>query len=87
MEKFYPWYYNHPRPQRTGLPSNLGYGGNYFNVGLSETSSLGLSKDVAVGSVRAVIIRTGFSTHGINMGQRYLQLFVNRPSFLPFSVV
>ena len=26
--------------------------------------------------MKAVIIRTGFSTHGMNMGQRYLQLFV-----------
>ena len=75
-EKFYPWYYNHPRPQPTGLPSNLGYGGNYFDVRLSGASLSGLSKEAAAGSANAVIIRTGFSTHGINMGQRYLQLFV-----------
>ncbi len=41
-------------------------------MGLSGASLLGLLKDVAVRSVRAVIIRTGFSTHWINMGQRYL---------------
>src|SRR5258708_100703 len=78
-EKFYPWYYNLLHPQPTGLPSHLGYGGNYFNVGLSGVSLLGLSKNVAVRSVRAVIIQTGFSTHGINMGQHYLQLFVILP--------
>jgi len=73
-EKFYPWYYNLARPQPTDLPSQLGYGGNYFNVGLSGASLLGLSKGVAVTRARAVIIRPGFSTHGVNMGQRYLQL-------------
>jgi hypothetical protein len=71
-ERFYPWYYEKHRPEPQGLPSNLTYGGAYFNVSLSATdldSNAGNIKNT-----KAVVIRTGFSTHAFNMGQRVLQL-------------
>ncbi|KAF8334888.1 glyoxal oxidase N-terminus-domain-containing protein [Cantharellus anzutake] len=75
-EKFYPWYYSNPRPQPiSGLPDRLGYGGNYFDVRVARGAGLqGLAPVVAAGKTKVVIIRTGFSTHAMNMGQRYLQL-------------
>jgi hypothetical protein len=71
-ERFYPWYYASRRPEPTGLPSNISYGGAYFDIQLSK-------EDVQAGAVdlektKVVVIRTGFSTHAINFGQRYVQL-------------
>ncbi|KAF8334884.1 glyoxal oxidase N-terminus-domain-containing protein, partial [Cantharellus anzutake] len=74
-EKFFPWYYNHARPQPIGaIPGRLSYGGNFFTIRLRGASLQGLTPGVAATRSKAVIIRTGFSTHGVNMGQRYLQL-------------
>jgi len=71
-ERFYPWYYNLTRPQPTGLINPIGYGGSYFNVNLTKAD---LQDSVAnVNSTKAIIIRTGFSTHGLAMGQRYIEL-------------
>ncbi|EPT04572.1 hypothetical protein FOMPIDRAFT_281602 [Fomitopsis schrenkii] len=72
VEKFYPLYYNERRPQPQGLPNKLSYGGPYFNVSLSAQD---LGGDVnAVTNTSVIVIRTGFSTHTMNMGQRYVQL-------------
>jgi hypothetical protein len=72
VERFYPSYYNERRPQPTGLLSALGYGGPAFDVSLSSDDLGGDAHNAANASV--VLIRTGFSTHGMNMGQRFLQL-------------
>ncbi|KAJ7320899.1 DUF1929-domain-containing protein [Mycena albidolilacea] len=72
VERFYPSYYNARRPQPTGLLSALGYGGPAFDVQLDADDLGGDAHNAANASV--VIIRTGFSTHGMNMGQRFLQL-------------
>ncbi|TFY58824.1 hypothetical protein EVJ58_g6182 [Rhodofomes roseus] len=72
VEKFYPLYYNERRPEPQGLPSQLSYGGPYFNVSLSA-QDLGGNVS-AVESTTVIVIRTGFSTHTMNMGQRYVQL-------------
>ncbi|KAJ6489515.1 glyoxal oxidase [Mycena vitilis] len=72
VEKFYPSYYNERRPQPTGLLSMLGYGGDAFDVGLDADDLGGDAQNAANASV--VIIRPGFSTHAMNMGQRFLQL-------------
>lgn len=72
VEKFYPWYYDSRRPEPQGLPSTLSYGGNYFDVQLSKDDI----KDgaLALEKTKVVVIRTGFSTHAINFGQRMVQL-------------
>jgi len=71
-EYFYPDYYNLPRPQPQGLPATISYGGNSFDITLSQTD---VGSDSSILSVtKVVLIRPGFSTHAINMGQRYVQL-------------
>jgi len=72
VETFYPSYYNQRRPEPQGLPQQLAYGGDYFNVSLTSDDLSGDVKNVQNTSV--VVIRTGFSTHTMNMGQRMLQL-------------
>lgn len=62
VERFYPDYYTAPRPAPTGLPTTLGYGGNYFDVKLSA-SDLGAISNLD--NTKVVIIRTGFSTHAM----------------------
>lgn len=71
VERFYPDYYLKPRPQPTGLPTTLGYGGNYFDVTLPASS---LNETMAIEQTKVVVIRPGFSTHAQNFGQRYVQL-------------
>ncbi|KAF9447951.1 copper radical oxidase [Macrolepiota fuliginosa MF-IS2] len=71
-EIFYPSYYNERRPQPKGLLSQLSYGGPVFDIQLDSDDLFGNVQNVKNASV--IIIRTGFSTHAMNMGQRYLQL-------------
>ncbi|GAA5918264.1 hypothetical protein JCM1841_002135 [Sporobolomyces salmonicolor] len=71
VERFYPSYYDSPRPAPSGLPTTISYGGNPFNFTLpsSSLSGIDLANDLAV-----TLIRTGFSTHVVNMGARLLVL-------------
>ncbi|KAF9035559.1 copper radical oxidase [Panaeolus papilionaceus] len=72
VERFYPPYYNKRRPEPKGLLSQLSYGGKPFDVQLSSDD---LFDDVNnVVNARVVLIRPGFSTHAMNMGQRMLVL-------------
>lgn len=71
VERFYPDYYTSTRPQPTGLPETLGYGGASFDVKLSAIDVGQLSN---LDNTKVVLIRPGFSTHAMNMGQRYVQL-------------
>lgn len=71
-EQFYPSYYNERRPQPQGLLSQYSYGGPSFIVSLSSADLFGDVENVKTAKV--VIIRTGFATHCINFGQRYVQL-------------
>ncbi|KAF5316374.1 hypothetical protein D9619_006876 [Psilocybe cf. subviscida] len=71
-ERFYPSYYNQRRPQPKGLPSRLTYGGPSFDVVLDADDLSGMVDNVANATV--VVIRPGFSTHSMNMGQRMLIL-------------
>lgn len=50
-------------------PSSLSYGGEYFNMSYTPSNSSSNPDNAKV-----VVIRTGFSTHAMNMGQRYLEL-------------
>ncbi|PCH36106.1 copper radical oxidase [Wolfiporia cocos MD-104 SS10] len=72
VEKFYPAYYNERRPVPQGLPAQLSYGGPYVNISLSADDLFGNVKNVE--SVQVIVIRTGFSTHTMNMGARFVQL-------------
>jgi hypothetical protein len=70
VEIFYPSYYDSPRPVPSGIPTSISYGGPYFNITLPASSLNGTD----LGGVKIALIRTGFSTHAMNMGQRYVQL-------------
>ncbi|KAI1795615.1 copper radical oxidase [Ganoderma leucocontextum] len=72
VEYFYPSYYNQRRPEPKGLLTSLSYGGDYFNVTLTKDDLFGDVNNVK--NTQVVILRTGFSTHTMNMGQRMLQL-------------
>lgn len=63
VEKFYPSYYNERRPQPLGLLTQLGYGGDPFDVVLTSDDLFGDIRNVQNASV--VIIRTGYSTHAM----------------------
>jgi len=73
-EIFYPPYFSATtRPVPTGVPSTISYGGNYFDVQIPASSFSGSSNDAAANTTVA-LIRPGWTTHAMNMGQRYLQL-------------
>lgn len=69
VEKWYPLWYSHTRPQPSGFPGSLSYGGTTWNLTYTPTNSSSDPEDTKV-----VVIRTGFSTHCMNFGQRYLEL-------------
>lgn len=71
-ELWYPTWYKERRPEPQGLLSQLGYGGDSFDISLGEEDLFGDVKNVK--SAKVTIVRPGFSTHNINMGQRFLQL-------------
>lgn len=66
VERWYPEWYDQQRPSNAGLPNSIGYGGSGFSL------TFGSSSEAA--NAKVVVIRTGFSTHGFNMGQRHLEL-------------
>lgn len=73
-EVFYPPYYQaKTRPAPTGMPTTISYGGNPFDITIPASSYSGLGNDAA-DNTTVVLIRPGFTTHAMNMGQRYLQL-------------
>ncbi|POY76183.1 hypothetical protein BMF94_0906 [Rhodotorula taiwanensis] len=72
VERFYPDYYTATRPQPTGLPTTLTYGGNYFNIQLSAADVGSTTDNLA--NTRVTLVRPGFSTHAINFGQRFVEL-------------
>ncbi|GAA5888669.1 hypothetical protein JCM16303_000887 [Sporobolomyces ruberrimus] len=71
VERFYPSYYDSPRPMPRSFPPSLSYGGDYFDLMLSwnDLTDVDLTNDISI-----VLIRTGFSTHVMNMGARMLVL-------------
>ncbi|KAF8301423.1 hypothetical protein DL93DRAFT_2233713 [Clavulina sp. PMI_390] len=72
-EMFYPWYYFERRPEPAGLLSVLSYGGSYFKVTLLNHNMNGDPATYAP-RTKPVLIRTGYSMQGLQMGQRYLEL-------------
>ena len=72
-EILYPPYYKSTRPAPTGIPSTLTYGGQYFDVTVPSSSYSG-SANTAASNTKIMLIRPGWTTHGMSMGQRSLQL-------------
>ncbi|KAG5651043.1 hypothetical protein H0H81_010091 [Sphagnurus paluster] len=73
-EIFYPPYFAaKTRPAPSGVPTTLSYGGNPFDITVPATSYAG-SANSAAQNTTVALVRGGFTTHAINMGQRYLQL-------------
>ncbi|KAJ7139027.1 glyoxal oxidase N-terminus-domain-containing protein [Mycena epipterygia] len=73
-EIFYPPYFAAAtRPVPTGIPSNISYGGNSFDVSIPASSYSG-SGSAAAANTTVTLLRPGWTTHAMNMGQRYLQL-------------
>lgn len=62
VEKWYPTWYNSPRPTINGTwPTSLGYGGAAWDLSYTPANS---ASDVD--NTKVVVIRTGFSTHCVS---------------------
>lgn len=73
-EIFYPSYFQATtRPAPTGMPTTISYGGNPFDITIPASSYSGSSNDAA-SNATVVLVRGGFTTHAMNMGQRFMQL-------------
>ncbi|GJE92328.1 glyoxal oxidase N terminal domain-containing protein [Phanerochaete sordida] len=73
-ERFYPPYFSAAvRPSPQNVPKTISYGGPSFDITVPAASYSGSANDAADNST-VVIIRPGFTTHAMNMGQRYMQL-------------
>ncbi|GAC98628.1 hypothetical protein PHSY_006222 [Pseudozyma hubeiensis SY62] len=73
IEKWYPPYWDEPRPYPQGVPDSVLYGGNPFNITVNGTF-MGDSANAKAANTKFAIIRPGFSTHAMNMGQRAVYL-------------
>ncbi|KAH7096742.1 DUF1929-domain-containing protein [Auriculariales sp. MPI-PUGE-AT-0066] len=71
-EYFYPPYWGKKRPEPSGVPKTLTYGGQYFQLTLAAGAYT--DPNTAAAKTKVVLVRPGFTTHALTMGQRYLQL-------------
>ncbi|KAI0290848.1 copper radical oxidase variant A [Multifurca ochricompacta] len=73
-EYFYPPYFAaKTRPVPQNIPKGLTYGGDPFDITIPSTSYSGPANDAA-DNTTIWLIRQGFTTHAMNMGQRIMQL-------------
>ncbi|KAG6828102.1 hypothetical protein H0H92_009187 [Tricholoma furcatifolium] len=73
-EIFYPHYFSATtRPVPSGVPTTISYGGAPFDITIPPSSYSG-SSNAAAANTTVVLLRGGFTTHAMNMGQRYVQL-------------
>jgi hypothetical protein len=73
-EIFYPPYFSASvRPKPSGMPQTISYGGASFDITVPASSYSGSANDAA-DNTTVVMTRSGFTTHAMNMGQRYMQL-------------
>ncbi|KAF8273402.1 glyoxal oxidase [Lactarius quietus] len=73
-EYFFPHYFSaSKRPAPQNIPQTLSYGGDYFDITIPSSSYSGTGNDAAT-NTSVWLIRQGFSTHAMNMGQRIMQL-------------
>lgn len=73
LERWFPDYFFAPRPEPQGFPEVLTFGGSPFNVTVPASYYNGSSNALAAHS-KFMVIRPGFATHAMNMGQRSVQL-------------
>ncbi|SNX82079.1 probable glyoxaloxidase 1 [Melanopsichium pennsylvanicum] len=73
IEKWYPPYWDSPRPYPQGIPDSVTYGGSAFNITVNGTF-MGDQANAKAANTKFAIIRPGFSTHAMNMGQRAVYL-------------
>lgn len=73
MEKWYPPYFFKDRPNPQNLPDYILYGGNTWNFTVSA-SDMGAAANYKANATKVMVIRPGFSTHAMNMGQRSVRL-------------
>ncbi|KAH9989090.1 glyoxal oxidase [Russula compacta] len=73
-EYFYPPYFSAKvRPAPQNIPTTLSYGGKPFDITVPSSSYTG-DADTAAANTTVWLIRPGFTTHAMNMGQRAVQL-------------
>ncbi|KAI0746460.1 glyoxal oxidase N-terminus-domain-containing protein [Daedaleopsis nitida] len=73
-EVFYPLYFSATtRPTFTGAPTTLTYGGDAFDLTVPASAYGGSANDAADKTI-VTLIRGGWTTHAMNMGQRAMQL-------------
>ncbi|KAG6914855.1 hypothetical protein DXG01_014931 [Tephrocybe rancida] len=73
-EIFYPPYFSAKvRPTPSGIPTTISYGGDPFDITVPASCYAG-SSNAAAANTTVALLRGGFTTHAMNMGQRYLQL-------------
>jgi hypothetical protein len=73
-EYFYPPYFAaKTRPVPSNVPTTLSYGGAFFNITVPFSSYTG-DANTAASNTTVWLIRQGFTTHAMNMGQRIMQL-------------
>ncbi|THU80802.1 DUF1929-domain-containing protein [Dendrothele bispora CBS 962.96] len=73
-EIFYPSYFSaSTRPTPSGIPKTLSYGGSSFDITVPSSSYSGSANNAAE-NTHVSVVRPGWTTHAMNMGQRYLQL-------------
>lgn len=73
-EYFYPPYFSATtRPVPQNVPTTLSYGGTSFDITVPNTSYTG-DANAAAANTTVWLIRPGFSTHAMNLGQRSMQL-------------
>lgn len=65
VEMYSPPYLSKPRPAYTGLPSQFTYGDSF---------SLNVTLPANTQTVQAVVMDLGYSTHGVHMSQRWVEL-------------
>jgi hypothetical protein len=62
VERWYPKWYNEPRPTVVGsFPKSLSYGGDAWTLSYTP-----LDKSADPANAKVVVIRSGFSTHGVS---------------------
>ncbi|KAJ7709730.1 glyoxal oxidase N-terminus-domain-containing protein [Mycena rosella] len=89
-EIFYPPYFSaSTRPVVSGVPSTLSYGGAPFDISIPASCYSG-SSNTAASNTTVALLRPGWTTHAMNMGQRYMQLnstfTVNKDASITFHV-
>jgi hypothetical protein len=63
VERWYPKWYNEPRPTVVGsFPKSLSYGGDAWTLSYTP-----LDKSADPAKAKVVVIRSGFSTHGVSL--------------------